>query len=304
MKKKRFGLLLCACAAAGMLALTGCGGGTTGQAPDASAKNEASASAQAENENKTDDVQGSDTAAEQTQASALEDGTYVVTFKTDHAMFHVNEANNDKGILTVKDGQMTVHVSLQSKKIVNLFCGTADDAQKEGAQLLEPTTDTVTYEDGMTSDVYGFDIPVPALDQEFDVALVGTKGKWYDHKVTVSDPVPGDDIHAGTEMDLEDGEYSVDVALEGGSGKASVESPSKLQVKDGKAILTVTWSSPYYDYMIVQDEKLEPVNEDGNSVFEVPVSVLNEPFTVIADTTAMSEPHEIEYKLTVSVKEK
>ena len=233
----------------------------------------------------------------------IEDGTYVVDFTTDNPMFHVNEANNDKGILTVKDGVMTVHVSLQSKRIVNLYPGLAEDAQKDGAGLLQPTTDKVTYSDGMEEEVFGFDIPVPALDEEFDVALVGTKGKWYDHKVVVSNPVPGDDIHAGSEMDLADGEYQAELKLEGGTGRASVESPAKLVVKDGKATLTVTWSSEYYDYMIVDGEKYTPVNEEGNSVFEIPVTVLNEPFDVIGDTTAMSEPHEIEYKLTCSVDE-
>ena len=104
-------------------------------------------------------------------------------------MFHVNEANDGKGTLTVEDGKMTIHVSLASKKILNLFQGTSEEAQKEGAVLLEPTTDQVTYSDGETEEVYGFDIPVPALDQEFDCALIGEKGKWYDHKVTVSDPV-------------------------------------------------------------------------------------------------------------------
>ena len=44
------------------------------------------------------------------------------------------------------------------------------------AELLEPTTDTVTYSDGESEEVYGFDIPVPALDKEFDVALIGEKG--------------------------------------------------------------------------------------------------------------------------------
>ena len=120
----------------------------------------------------------------------IADGTYVAKFTTDNSMFHVNEANQDLGILTVTDGKMTIHVSLQSKKIVNLYPGLADDAQKDGAELLEPTTDTVTYSDGYTDEVYGFDIPVPALDEEFDVALLGSKGKWYDHKVSVSDPQP------------------------------------------------------------------------------------------------------------------
>ena len=104
-------------------------------------------------------------------------------------MFHVNEAKEGRGELTVKDGQMTIHVSLASKKIVNLFPGTAEEAQADGAVLLEPTTDEVTYSDGMTEEVYGFDIPVPAIGEEFDCALVGEKGKWYDHKVMVTDPV-------------------------------------------------------------------------------------------------------------------
>ncbi len=117
------------------------------------------------------------------------DGTYQVKFTTDSSMFHVSEANNDMGELTVKNGEMILHVSLQSKNIVNLFPGLAEDAEKDGAVLLEPTLDTVQYSDGTTEEVHGFDIPVPYLDKEFDLALIGTKGKWYDHKVIVSSPI-------------------------------------------------------------------------------------------------------------------
>ncbi len=124
-----------------------------------------------------------------TETAALEDGVYTVNFNTDSSMFHVNEALDGKATLTVENGEMTVHVTLVSKSIVNLYYGLAADAETEGAVLLEPTTDTVTYSDGMTEEVYGFDIPVPALDEEFDVALIGTKGVWYDHKVSVTDPV-------------------------------------------------------------------------------------------------------------------
>ena len=120
----------------------------------------------------------------------LPDGVYSAEFKTDSSMFHVNEANKGLGILTVKDGEAVIHISLPSKSILNLFYGLAEDAQKDGAVLLEPTTDTVTYDDGMSEEVYGFDIPVPAIGEEFDVALIGTKGKWYDHKVMVINPVP------------------------------------------------------------------------------------------------------------------
>lgn len=120
----------------------------------------------------------------------LPDGVYSVDFTTDGSMFHVNETCNGKGTLTVKDGEMTVHITLTSRHIVNLFPGTAEDAQKEGAALLEPTLDTVTYSDGTTEEVNGFDVPVPYLDQEFACALLGTKGTWYDHMVSVSNPEP------------------------------------------------------------------------------------------------------------------
>lgn len=119
---------------------------------------------------------------------ALEDGVYLAKFETDSGMFHVNEACEGKGTLTVKDGEMTIHISLASKNILNLFQGLADEAEKEGASILEPTTDEITYSDGMTDEVYGFDVPVPALDTEFDLALLGKKGTWYDHKVIVSEP--------------------------------------------------------------------------------------------------------------------
>ena len=89
---------------------------------------------------------------------------------------------------------MTIHVSLASKNIVNLYPGLAEDAQKEGAEVLEPTTDSVTYSDGITEEVYGFDVPVPALNEEFDLALLGTKGTWYDHKVIVSNPEPAEEV--------------------------------------------------------------------------------------------------------------
>lgn len=242
--------------------------------------------------------------------STLEDGVYTAEFATDSSMFHVNEANDKKGELTVKDGKMTIHVSLVSKKIVNLFAGTAEDAQKDGAEIIEPTTDTVKYSDGYTEEVYGFDIPVPAIDEEFDVAILGEKGKWYDHKVSIKNPVKDD---AATEkaddsdkksdgkkledLKLEDGTYETEVTLTGGTGKATVESPAKVEIKDKEATATIIWSSPNYDYMIVDGEKYEPVNKDGNSTFEIPVSVFDAEMEVTADTVAMSTPHEIDYTL-------
>ncbi len=252
------------------------------------------------------------------QAKApVPDGVYTVDVTTDSNMFHLNEANQGKGLLTVKDGAMTVHISLTSKKIVNVFPGTKEDAEAEGAELIEPTKDNIVYDDGFESEVYGFDIPVPALDEEIPVAIIGTHGNWYDHTIVVSNPEEGNHVPglaeaaeadggdgAGADAEgtdakldsLKDGEYRVALTMEGGTGRADVESPAKLSVKDGKATLTVVWSSPNYDYMLVDGEKYEPVNEEGNSTFEIPVAELNEEFAVTADTTAMSKPHEIDYR--------
>ncbi len=232
----------------------------------------------------------------------LEDGIYLAEFTTDGSMFHVNEMCDGKGELKVENGEMTIHISLPSKTIQNLYPGLAEDAQKDGAQLLEPTVDIIDYGDGTTDEVNGFDVPVPYLDDEFDLALIGTKGKWYDHKVFVSNPVLKDEAAENTKeekeaLDINDGDYTIEVSLEGGSGKAAITSPCKINIVDGKTIATIEWSSPNYDYMLVGDEKCLPVNEEGsNSVFEIPVD-LSVPNVVIADTVAMSKPHEIEYTL-------
>lgn len=226
------------------------------------------------------------------EKAPIADGVYSADFNTDNSMFHVNEAYKGKGTLTVKDGKMTIHVTLPSKNTVNLFYGVAEDAQKEGAELIQPSTDTVTYDDGTTEEVYGFDIPVPYLDKEFDCALIGTKGKWYDHKVSVSNPVLKD----GASEAAADGEYTCEVTLTGGSGKASVESPAKIIVKDGVMTAVIIWSSSHYEYMTIGETRYEPVNTEGNSTFEIPVE-LDKDIAVSALTTAMSEPHLIDYTL-------
>lgn len=229
---------------------------------------------------------------------ALADGVYTADFDTDSSMFHANEACDGKGTLTVKDGEMTIHVSLVSKTILNLFPGLAEDAQKDGAVLLQPTTDTVTYSDGLSEEVYGFDIPVPALDTEFDLALIGKKGVWYDHKVSVSNPEPQEDAgKTAQDLGLADGSYTAEVAFSGGSGKSHIESPVTLTVKDGAVTATVVWSSSKYDYMVVDGERCDVLTTEPGSTFEIPVAAFDTDLTVIGDTTAMSTPHEIEYTL-------
>ena len=278
------------------LLLGGCG---AGQAADATSA-ESTFAAQESTVTPTESTETAETVSTETaqDKAQLPDGVYTAEFSTDSSMFHVSEACDGKGTLTVKDGVMTIHISLGSKKILNLYPGLAEDAAKDGAVLLEPTTDTVTYSDGMTEEVYGFDVPVPVIGEEFDLALIGTKGKWYDHKVKVSDPVAEGAADTFDLSAVEDGTYTIELTMEGGSGRASIQSPAQLAIADGAATAILEWSSPNYDYMLVNGEKYLPVNTEGNSVFEVPVEALDAPLTMIGDTVAMSTPHEVEYTVT------
>ena len=287
MKYTRFVSLL---AVSALLAasLAGCGSSASSVASSASSEAVSSVAESAVSEAASESAAAS-------SARTLEDGTYTAEFDTDSSMFHVNEASDGKGTLTVEDGHMTLHISLQSKKIVNLYVGMAADAPDHEADWLQPTTDTVTYSDGTSEEVYGFDVPVEALDTDFQLAILGTKGKWYDHTVSVRN------VEAQAAEAVEtpaDGSYTCEVTLEGGSGRATVDSPAALTVADGNMTATIVWSSPNYDYMIVDGEKYLPTNTEGNSTFEIPVSALGTPLSVVADTVAMSTPHEIEYTLT------
>ena len=289
MKDTRFVSLL---AVSALLAasLAGCGSSASSVVSSASSEAVSSVAESAVSEAASESAAAS-------SARTLKDGTYTAEFDTDSSMFHVNEARDGKGTLTVEDGQMTLHISLQSKKIVNLYVGMAADAPDHEADWLQPTTDTVTYSDGTSEEVYGFDVPVEALDTDFQLAILGTKGKWYDHTVSVRN------VEAQAAEAVEtpaDGSYTCEVTLEGGSGRATVDSPAALTVADGKMTATIVWSSPNYDYMIVDGEKYLPTNTEGNSTFEIPVSALGVPLSVVADTVAMSTPHEIEYTLTFS----
>ena len=289
MKYTRFVSLL---AVSALLAasLAGCGSSASSVASSTSSEAVSSVAESAVSEAASESAAAS-------SARALEDGIYTAEFDTDSSMFHVNEADNGKGILTVKDGQMTIHIRLASTHIVNLYVGMAADAPDHEADWLQPTTDTVTYSDGTSEEVYGFDVPVEALDTDFQLAILGTKGKWYDHTVSVRN------VEAQAEEAVEtpaDGSYTCEVTLEGGSGRATVDSPAALTVADGKMTATIVWSSPNYDYMIVDGEKYLPTNTEGNSTFEIPVAALGTPLSVVADTVAMSTPHEIEYTLTFS----
>jgi hypothetical protein len=270
--KKRIIILLIAVFC---LLLTACGAGSEPAAvPDKTAEAETAA---AETVSSSDETE---------PEATLPDGAYSAEFKTDSTMFHINEAYDNQGTLTVKDGKMTIHITLPSKNTLNLFPGTAEEAQADGAVLLQPTTDTVVYDDGTEEEVYGFDVPVPYLDDEFDCALIGKKGKWYDHKVSVQNPVPI----------IEDGEYTAEVSMTGGTGKASIESPAEITVENGEMTAKIVWSSTHYEYIKIGAEQYDRIDSGGNSTMLIPIG-LDKDIEISALTTAMSEPHLIDYVL-------
>lgn len=252
-------------------------------------------------------------------AEDIENGSYPVNMECSSSMFRIQSAT-----LNVEDQAMTVEIKLHSESYTKLFSGKAEDAAAaEKSAYIDYTTD----EEGN----YVFVLPVEALDQAFSVAAFSiNKELWYDRDLLIrADSLPEEalkvtiaDYEALKKQDREnkieeqkqqkdlaslavklkvpDGEYAVPVTLDGGSGKASVASPCTIQVKDGKAVAEIEWSSSHYDYMIVEGQKILPevkAETNENSKFLLPITDKEGTMKVIADTTAMSEPHEIEYTL-------
>lgn len=231
----------------------------------------------------------------------LEDGCYLVDFDTDSSMFHVNDTMNGKAVLTVKDGKAMLHLVMPSKNVLNLYKGLIADVQDNEADWINPGVETVAYDDGFSEEVYTFDVPVDVVGEEFDLALIGKKEVWYDHKVSISNPEPySETVTAETNeaSDMSEFDKTIELLLEGGTGKVTLISPTPIKEEADGYMVTIEWSSKNYDYMIVDDVKYLPVEVNEHSIFEIPVKDINEPLNVIADTVAMSEPHEIEYVIT------
>lgn len=251
---------------------------------------------------------------------AVQDGTYQIQAESSSTFFKIKSA-----ILTVEAGKMMAAIELDSKSYPLVFMGTS--AQAAAA----PADDYIAFDD----ESWTFTVPVQALDQDIYCAAYSKNRKqWYDRtlmfyaaslpasalRVEVpeyGDPVdesarseaassdganaPGvsDESSEAVTLDLPDGEYSIEVNMTGGSGRASVSSPTWLIVEGGQAYARLLWSSSYYDYMIVEDKRYYNLTDDGsNSTFKIPIVAMDEEFAVVADTTAMGDPVEIEYHLT------
>ena len=252
------------------------------------------------------------------------DGTYDIYVDSSSPYFHIAKAT-----LTVEDGEMTARFTIPSMSYRYVYPGT----KKEAANADPSTWIEFEEETGQTT----FTFPVPALNAEVDCAAY-SKGRrrWYSRTLVfdasslpkealafdlpdyelIEDALRAYEVVGSEElrrqreaaaealeavtMDLPDGEYSIEVNMTGGSGRASISSPTLLIIRDGKAYARLIWSSVYYDYMILDaDAYFYNLTEDGGpSSFEIPITALDEPIPVVADTTAMGDPVEIQYTLT------
>lgn len=279
-------------AAAAVLMLSGCTSGSTSGSVVTEVSNVSNASEIPETFAASQDAEGTSegTPGAPLTAADIRDGSYEITVDSSSTMFNIT-----KCMLNVSNGKMTAVMTMHGKGYLYLFMGKGDDAVESGyIPFVEDPEGAHT-----------FTVPVEALDVPVDCAAFSkNREKWYDRTLVFrSDLIPAECFAEGVlktpaSLGLSDGEYTVDVTLSGGSGRASVQSPAKLTVSGGAASAEVVWSSSNYDYMRIGEEKFLPVNTEGNSTFVIPVSCFDREITVYADTIAMSEPHEIEYRLT------
>lgn len=253
----------------------------------------------------------------------IKDGTYEIRVDSSSSFFRIARAT-----LTVSGDEMTARFTIPSMSYLYVYPGTAKQAGRA------ESSEWIGFEEEDRQTTFTF--PVPALNCPLKCAAYSkARKKWYNRTLVFDASSLPEGVLAfelpdyelieaairsyevvGSEerkrrqeaaaealepvtMDMEDGEYSIEVNMTGGSGRASVSSPTLLIVRDGKAYVRLLWSSVYYDYMILDGAYFYNTAEDGGpSTFEIPLTALDEPIAVIADTTAMGEPVEIQYALT------
>lgn len=259
----------------------------------------------------------------------VKNGTYSVDVESSSSMFRVIKAR-----LTVKDGQMEAAITLSGTGYLKLFMGTGKEAaasdeseyigfQEDGSgqytytvpvKALDKGLDCAAFskrkekwydrkilfdasslpEDALLVDLPDYD----AIEAAMKVQKNGSQSAEQEAVRQTTDLESREPV-SPMDMDIEDGEYAIEVDIAGGSGKATIASPTILIVKDGKAYARIQWSSSNYDYMIVGNRKYLNLSEEGrNSVFEIPISIMDIKMSVIADTTAMGTPHEVNYSFT------
>ena len=232
-------------------------------------------------------------------SSGLVPGTYKVKADSSSSMFRITDCE-----LTVPEGEdvMQAFLTLSGSSYLYLFPGTAEEAAAADASEYIEAGENAEGKNTFLFPVEAVDFGVPCA------AFSKNKEMWYDRTLVFrADSLPLSAFRDGevltpSGLDLDDGEYTAEVVLSGGSGRASVQSPAGLTLKNSRSAeaemtAELVWSSANYDYMLVDGEKYLPEIVDGHSVFRIPVTCFDRNIAVIADTTAMSQAHEIEYSL-------
>ncbi len=246
----------------------------------------ASASDMAEVEEVVDDTM------EPVEGSKINNGVYEVKVDSSSSMFTIESCS-----LTVENGKMTAEMQMSGSGYRYLYLGTAEEA------AAADESDFIESEDNAEGKNV-FNVEVEALDKGIDCAAFSKKKEqWYPRTIVFrADSLPFEAFreargNTAEMLGIADGEYNIEVELRGGSGRASVTSPTKIVIKNGEITAEVQFSSDNYDYAIVNDERYEADTSSGKSLFTIPVKALDAELPITADTTAMSTPHEIDYTL-------
>ncbi len=287
MKKRLLAWLLAALTVCAPLA--GCAG------PETPA--DSSAPASADQGAGTDRIEPAENAADEgmtpVYGESLRDGVYAVKVDSSSSMFRVVSCE-----LTVAGGEMTAVMTMGGTGYLKVFMGTGEEAAAAAEEDCIPFAENALGE-------HTFTVPVEALNMGVKCAAYSkNKELWYDRTLVFrADSLPVDALAEGViptaaDLDLADGAYTVDVALEGGSGRAGVASPAKITVADGAVTAAVVMSSSNYDLMVVDGVEYRPVTLEGGSTFEIPVAGFDWAIPIEAETTAMGSPHMVSYTLT------
>lgn len=214
-------------------------------------------------------------------AKDINDGTYEITVDSSASMFRVVKCE-----LIVKGTQMHAVMTMSGQGYGMVYMGTGEEALADSEDSYIPF---VLDENGGKT----FTVPVEALNKETDCAAWSIKKeKWYDRTLIFeSAGIPVEAFDTG----IKDGIYSVEAAVEGGTGRTTIEKAT-VEIKDGSAAATIVWSSPHYEYMLIGDTRYEPIQKSGNSTFKIPI-IFDKKMKVSASTVAMSMPHVIEYTI-------
>ena len=257
---------------------------------DTASGNEYGKVADSKDYTKTEEVD--DSSLTPVSADELNDGQYLIDLVSSSSMFKVADC-----LLEVKGGRMDAILLIESDSYLYMYPGTADEAAKDKVD------NYISFEVN-DAGAQLYTVPVEVLDKALPYASYSkNKEQWYDRTLLFdSSSLPNEAFRTArfktvSSLGLEDGNYYIDARLEGGSGKAFLQSPSLLSIKDGEAAAMITWSSDNYDYMLIDGVKYEADTSSGASAFIIPVAGFDYRMAVVADTTAMSKPYEIDYTI-------